>query len=56
MKSWKPNFQMGEDQKLGYNATEKYLKAKEIYLSLTGESSQIKLSELNDSMLFQKDC
>lgn len=28
-------FQMGEDEKLGYNATEKYLKAKEIYLRLT---------------------
>lgn len=28
-------FQMGEDEKLGYNATEKYLKSKEIYLKLT---------------------
>jgi hypothetical protein len=29
------SFQMGEDQKLGYNATEKYLKAKELYYRLT---------------------
>lgn len=29
------SFQMGEDQKLGYNATEKYLKAKELYNRLT---------------------
>ena len=29
------SFQMGEDQKLGYNATEKYLKAKELYSRLT---------------------
>ena len=41
---------MGEDEKLGYNATEKYLKAKEIYLRLT-KSSQIKLSELNDEAI-----
>ena len=32
------SFQMGEDEKLGYNATEKYIKAKEIYLRLTGKS------------------
>lgn len=31
------SFQMGEDKKLGYNATEKYLKAKELYLKLTGK-------------------
>lgn len=30
-------FQMGEDEKLGYNATEKYLKAKGIYLRLTSQ-------------------
>jgi len=29
------SFQMGEDQKLGYNATEKYLKAKALYQRLT---------------------
>ena len=29
------SFQMGEDQKLGYNPTEKYLKAKELYYRLT---------------------
>lgn len=29
------SFQMGEDQKLSYNATEKYLKAKELYSRLT---------------------
>jgi hypothetical protein len=28
-------YQMGEDEKLGYNATEKYLKAKELYLKIT---------------------
>lgn len=32
------SFQMGEDKKLGYNATEKYLKAKELYLRLTSKS------------------
>ena len=32
------SFQMGEDEKLGYNATEKYIKAKEIYLKLTSNS------------------
>lgn len=31
------SFQMGEDKKLGYNATEKYLKAKELYLRLTNK-------------------
>jgi hypothetical protein len=31
------SYQMGEDEKLGYNANEKYIKAKEIYLKLTGE-------------------
>jgi len=35
------SFQMGEDEKLGYNATEKYIKAKGIYLRLT------KLPEIN---------
>jgi len=44
------SFQMGEDQKLGYNATEKYLKAKEIYLRLTGES-EIILKSLKDSAI-----
>lgn len=43
-------FQMGEDEKLGYNATEKYLKAKEIYLRLTN-SSQININELNDEAI-----
>lgn len=32
------SFQMGEDKKLGYNATEKYLKAKELYLKLTSKT------------------
>lgn len=31
-------YQMGEDEKLGYNATEKYIKSKELYLKLTGFS------------------
>jgi len=43
-------FQMGEDEKLGYNATEKYLKTKEIYLRLT-DSSKINLDELNDKAI-----
>jgi hypothetical protein len=43
-------FQMGEDEKLGYNATEKYLKAKEIYLRLT-KSSKINLDDLNDEAI-----
>jgi len=43
-------FQMGEDEKLGYNATEKYLKAKEIYLRLT-KSSQININKLNDEAI-----
>jgi len=44
------SFQMGEDQKLGYNATEKYLKAKEIYLRLTGDP-EIILKTLKDSAI-----
>lgn len=39
-------FQMGEDEKLGYNPTEKYLKAKEIYLKITKESI-VDLKNLN---------
>jgi hypothetical protein len=31
-------YQMGEDEKLGYNATEKYIKSKELYLKLSGLS------------------
>jgi hypothetical protein len=30
------SFQMGEDEKLGYNATEKYLKSKGLYRNLSG--------------------
>lgn len=39
-------FQLGEDEKLGYNATEKYLKAKELYLRLTSQS-KIDLNQLD---------
>jgi len=39
-------FQMGEDEKLGYNATEKYLKAKGLYLQLTN-SMDINLNDFN---------
>lgn len=39
-------FQLGEDEKLGYNATEKYLKAKELYLRLTNRS-EMDLKELD---------
>lgn len=41
------SFQMGEDEKLGYNATEKYIKAKEIYLRLT-KLPEINIKELDD--------
>lgn len=41
------SFQMGEDEKLGYNATEKYIKAKEIYLRLT-KLPEIDPKELDD--------
>jgi len=40
-------FQMGEDEKLDYNATEKYIKSKEIYLRLTS-SSNLNIQELNE--------
>ena len=43
-------FQMGEDEKLGYNATEKYLKANQIYIRLT-KSSHIDLNELNEEAI-----
>jgi len=43
-------FQMGEDQKLGYNATEKYLKAKELYLRLTN-SSEININDFKEEAL-----
>lgn len=41
------SFQMGEDKKLSYNATEKYLKAKELYLRLTSKAV-IDLKKLDD--------
>lgn len=51
------SFQMGEDQKLGYNATEKYLKAKELYSRLTGgktyqkdDFEEIAMSKIADWM------
>jgi len=40
------SFQMGEDRKLGYNATEKYLKAKELYFRLTSKT-EIDLKNLD---------
>ena len=43
-------FQMGEDEKLGYNATEKYLKAKELYLRLTNQS-EINLKQLDTNAI-----
>lgn len=43
-------FQMGEDEKLGYNATEKYLRAKEIYLSLA-ISKAFQVDEFEDQAL-----
>jgi hypothetical protein len=46
------SFQMGEDEKLGYNATEKYIKAKEIYLRLA-KLPEINLKELNDLAINQ---
>ena len=44
------SFQMGEDEKLGYNATEKYLKSKGLYLRLTN-SSKISIDKLDESAL-----
>ncbi len=41
------SFQMGEDKKLGYNATEKYLKAKELYFRLTSKT-EIDLNNLEE--------
>lgn len=41
-------YQLGEDEKLGYNATEKYLKTKELYLRLTSKS-KVDLSNLDSS-------
>ena len=43
-------YQLGEDEKLGYNATEKYLKAKELYLRLTSKS-EIDLEELDEAAI-----
>lgn len=42
------SYQMGEDEKLGYNANEKYIKAKEIYLKLTS-ATDIDIKNLSDS-------
>lgn len=44
------SYQMGEDEKLGYNATEKYIKAKEIYIKLTGKS-EIDIKKFNESAI-----
>lgn len=41
-------YQLGEDEKLGYNATEKYLKTKELYLRLTSKS-KVDLNNLDSS-------
>jgi len=43
-------FQMGEDEKIGYNATEKYLKSKEIYLQLSN-ASEIKVDEFEEGAI-----
>lgn len=43
-------YQLGEDEKLGYNATEKYLKAKELYLRLTSQKD-IDLQNLDESAI-----
>ncbi|MBK9006693.1 MAG: hypothetical protein IPM31_06825 [Anaerolineae bacterium] len=43
-------YQLGEDEKLGYNATEKYLKAKELYLRLTSQK-EIDLKNLDDGAI-----
>jgi len=44
------SFQMGEDQKLGYNPTEKYLKAKELYQRLTSKT-KIDLNNLESTAI-----
>jgi len=43
-------FQMGEDEKLGYNATEKYLKAKGLYMQLTN-SDVINLNKFDKTAI-----
>lgn len=43
-------YQLGEDEKLGYNATEKYLKAKELYLRLTSQQN-LDLQNLDESAI-----
>lgn len=43
-------YQLGEDEKLGYNATEKYLKAKELYLRLTSQK-EVDLKHLDDASI-----
>jgi hypothetical protein len=43
-------FQLGEDEKLGYNATEKYLKARELYRRLVGKT-EIDLKKLDTSAI-----
>lgn len=48
------SFQMGEDEKLSYNATEKYIKAKEIYLKLTGKDALPALDEDFDNSAVTK--
>ncbi|MBN8664059.1 MAG: hypothetical protein J0L83_05785 [Chitinophagales bacterium] len=40
------SFQMGEDEKLGYNPIEKYLKAKSLYKKLSGENYLSKNADL----------
>jgi len=44
------SFQMGEDQKLGYNATEKYLKASELYKRINPEK-QYRSDDYNKSTI-----
>jgi len=43
-------YQLGEDEKLGYNATEKYLKAKELYLRLTVQK-EVDLKNIDESAI-----
>lgn len=50
IKKLETSFQMGEDKKLGYNPTEKYLKAKDHYLEISG-LTEIDTDNFNDNAL-----
>jgi hypothetical protein len=50
IKKLETSFQMGEDKKLGYNPTEKYLKAQDHYLEISG-LNEIDTDEFDDNAI-----